>query len=65
MEGFDTRGFQSVAMETVFEELSAPLSAAPCDWRGRICLLALKLVSNLATGLAICVGVAIGMAIAG
>ena len=48
-------------METIFDELTALITAPTFDWRP----VAAWLVGNLITGLAIGLGIAVGMALAG
>lgn len=52
-------------MENALDELACILRATPAALRGRWEVIALKLLGNLATGLAIGVGIAVGHAIAG
>jgi hypothetical protein len=51
-------------METVFDELSAALTAPRCDWRAQVAALLLTLATHAAYGLAIGIGIGLGMALA-
>jgi hypothetical protein len=48
-------------METIFDELTALINAPAFDWRP----VAARLVGNILTGLAIGLGIAVGLALAG
>jgi hypothetical protein len=48
-------------MENAFDELTALITAPTFDWRP----VAVKLLGNILTGLAIGLGIAVGLALAG
>jgi hypothetical protein len=52
-------------MDHVFDELSDLITAPAYDWRAKASALLLKLLGNAATRMAIGIGVAVGMALAG
>lgn len=52
-------------MEHALDELARALSAPPIDWRERLAAIGVQLLGNVATGLAIGLGIAVGLALAG